>query len=96
MAKGVQRQTELALIGYGLMFISILAITISSKMKGVPINVTTNLVLMTLTIPLTLYIINCTVVGGCVLYAWIHAYVALAMGIMMSIGAIFVVVSLKK
>ena len=96
MAKGIQRQTKLATIGYALMFTSILAITISSKMSGVPINVTTNLVLMTLTIPLTLYIINCTVVGGCVLYAWIHAYIALTLGIVMSIGAIFTVVSLKK
>jgi hypothetical protein len=86
----LQRQTQLAMMGYGLMFISLLVLLISGG-DGVATNkLLPNIFGIGITIPLTLYIINCTVVGGCKTYAWIHAYVALGVGIIFAIFAIFI------
>jgi len=86
----LQRQTQLAMMGYGLMFISLLVLLVAGADGIANQELLPNIFGMGLTIPLTLYIINCTVVGGCKTYAWIHAYVALGVGIMFAIFAIFI------
>ena len=92
----LQRQTQLAMMGYGLMFISLLVLLISGDGLGTQ-ELLPNIFGLGITIPLTLYIINCTVVGGCKTYAWVHAYFALAVGIIFAIFAIFVsAVAMRK
>jgi hypothetical protein len=41
--------------------------------------------MMSISIPITLYVINCTVTGGCKVYAWIHAYLALGAGVLFAL-----------
>ncbi len=86
----LQRQTQLAMLGYGLTFISLLVLLISGGEGIANQELLPNIFGLGITIPLTLYIINCTVVGGCKTYAWIHAYVALGVGIMFAVFAIFI------
>lgn len=90
MAIKLQRQTQLAMMGYGLMFISLLAMLIAGGDGLANQELLPNIFGLGLTIPLTLYVINCTVVGGCKTYAWIHAYVALGVGILFAVFAIFI------
>lgn len=87
MKMKLQRQTQLAMVGYGLIFASLVVTLLTSKGTD---DMLPNLFVLGLTIPLTLYIINCTVVGGCKTYAWIHAYVSLFVGILFAIATIFV------
>lgn len=90
----LQRQTQLAMVGYGLIFASLVVTLLTSKGTDAMLP---NIFVLGLTIPLTLYVINCTVVGGCKTYAWIHAYVSLFVGILFAIATIFVsAVSMKQ
>lgn len=87
----LQRQTQVAVVGYGLIFISVAAIALTTKApyRG---NAMANLLAMLITIPIALYVINCTVVGGCQIYAWIHAYLALGVGVLFGLMTTFFLV----
>ncbi len=80
----VQRQTQVATVGYGLIFAS-LAILVLSATREDKQSAFANLLMMSISIPITLYVINCTVTGGCKVYAWIHAYLALGSGIIIAL-----------
>jgi hypothetical protein len=80
----LQRQTQVATVGYGLVFASF-AILVLSAARDSKESAFANLLMMSISIPITLYVINCTVTGGCKVYAWIHAYLALGAGVLFAL-----------
>jgi hypothetical protein len=80
----LQRQTQVATVGYGLVFASF-AILVLSASRDSKESAFANLLMMSISIPITLYVINCTVTGGCKVYAWIHAYLALGAGVLFAL-----------
>ena len=76
-------QTKIAFIGYVLLAVAIIAMMIQDKGENmlpkmtIPVFVT--YILMS---ALGLYVINCTVLGHCNLYAWIMGYVMVVIGVL--------------
>lgn len=92
----LQRQTQVATVGYSLVFASV-AILILTAARDSKESAFANLLMMSISIPITLYVINCTVTGGCKVYAWIHAYMALGVGVLFAMmTAYFVLVMPPK
>lgn len=77
-------QTKIAFIGYLLILIAMLLSYIKSpSVKGL-----VTMIFYALLFILGLYVINCTVVGKCNLYAWIAGYVVAVIGIIIILGVV--------
>jgi len=77
-------QTKIAFIGYMLLLAALVVMQIQTKNTS-KMSLPMMFAYVVIAI-LGLYIINCTVLGKCNLYAWIAGYVILVMGIMAVLG----------
>jgi len=69
-------QTKIALMGYILILISKIIFLIKNPDSGfIPF-----VILYILTAALGLYVLNCTVVGKCHIYAWLVSYIVSIVG----------------
>lgn len=87
MFKTVAPQTVIAFWGYVLLLI---AMVISLFVGGKPLTagVVSTIVYVGVAI-LSLYVLNCTVVGKCNVYAWIMSYVIVSIAVVVLILAAF-------
>jgi hypothetical protein len=74
-------QTKVAAIGYFFIFMSSLIVlnVLQPELRryyGVKI------LILAISIPITLYGINCTVIGKCETYAWIYGYLLFSYGLL--------------
>ena len=84
-------QTKVALIGYLILLVGMLVATFFSKSNVATIGSTIIFVLIS---ALSLYILNCTVLGHCIVYAWVMAILVVIMGVVG--GVALLSVALKK
>lgn len=80
-------QTKIAFVGYLLILIAMMIYLLqqpSNFMVYLP-----QIIAYVLVYILSLYIINCTVLGKCNLYAWIMSYIVLVIAIIVVLGLIF-------
>ena len=76
-------QTKIAFIGYVLLVVAIIVMMIQDKGENMLPKITIPvLVTYVLMAALGLYVINCTVLGHCNLYAWIMGYVLVVIGVL--------------
>ncbi len=81
-------QTKIAFIGFALLTIALIVSMIQNpELSG---RFLINLIVNIATFVLALYVINCTVLGKCNMYAWIVSYIAVVLGIVSIVGLIFV------
>jgi hypothetical protein len=81
-------QTKVAIIGFILiLFAKILYMIQNTKSAKTFIPI---LFIYLITAALSLYVINCTVVGKCYIYAWIVSYIAAIFGIGLIFSYVFV------
>ena len=87
-------QTKIAFIGFCLSILATFVFMIVQKMGlgKMVIALTLNVLLAIL----SLYVINCTVVGKCNLYAWIVGYIVLTLGVFAVITLMMKMMSGKK
>lgn len=71
-------QTKIALMGYILILLSKIIFLIKNPDGGA--GMTPFIMLYVMTAALGLYVLNCTVVGQCHLYAWITSYIVSVSG----------------
>jgi hypothetical protein len=79
-------QTKIAFIGYVLLLVAMIAFIVKQPetlMFHVP-----NLVGFVVITILGLYVINCTVIGHCNIYAWIVGYVMVIIGVLAVVGVV--------
>jgi uncharacterized membrane protein len=75
----ISPQARLAALGYSLIVIAmIVMIIISNGEKGVAIARLATYIIISI---ISIYAVNCTVVGSCNLYAWIVGYLMIIMGL---------------
>lgn len=79
-------QTKIAFIGYILILLSTLIFTIQNPSLGRPL--IPFIIVYVLSATLALYVLNCTIIGQCQIYAWIVSYLV-AVGGMIMILALF-------
>jgi len=81
-------QAKLAALGYILVTISMIIIAIltadSKTLKYFLIRITTYIVIAVISV----YAINCTVVGSCHMYAWVIGYISVVMGTIVMVSLI--------
>jgi hypothetical protein len=82
----VAPQTKIAFIGFVLLVLSMVISMIQNPKLGSQFVI--NLVVNIASFVLALYVINCTVLGKCNMYAWIISYVAVVLGIISIVGLI--------
>lgn len=84
-------QTKLASVGYFMIVISMIIVSLKSFtwQSLVTIGVYVAFAI------LALYVVNCTVYGQCLTYAWIVAYLLVALGVFAIVGTIYNLVSGK-
>jgi hypothetical protein len=84
----IVQQTKLAGVGYLLLFGSSILVYMTSdnRIKG---RVLANIISMLIIIPVSLYAVNCSVVGGCNLYAWIMSYIVVTYGVLLLLLILF-------
>lgn len=71
-------QTKVAFLGYLLLAVSMIMTFIY---RGWSYDIG-RLAIFVLTVLLALYVLNCTVLGKCIIYAWIVAYIVAVFGIL--------------
>jgi len=88
----ISPQARIAAIGYFLVFASMLVTSLYTKSitSG---KVLASIVFYVLISALSLYVLNCTVTGKCIIYAWVVGWLVVALGIMTILSA---VISLMK
>lgn len=74
-------QTKIAFIGYLLLFVAQVLLVLQNNQNIESRHYVFSLVYI-LSAILGLYVINCTVLGKCNLYAWIMGYILLIIGIL--------------
>jgi len=79
-------QTKVAFVGYVLL--TLVMVLHMLKNPGASMQYLPNLVVYVIIFLISLYVINCTVVGKCNLYAWIVSYVVVVLGILAVVGVI--------
>lgn len=79
-------QTKIAFIGYVLLTVAMIIYVIQSPQIGIAF--IPNIILYVIIYLIALYVINCTVVGKCNLYAWIVSYVVVVLGILSIVGLV--------
>jgi hypothetical protein len=82
----VAPQTKIAFIGFVLLILSMVISMMQNPKLGSQFVL--NLVVNIASFVLALYVINCTVLGKCNMYAWIISYVAVVLGIISIVGLI--------
>jgi len=81
----------IALVGNILYVIGTILVSASLRVRGDIL--AGNLMAMLVTIPIALYALNCSVVGSCLTYAWIYAYISVAVGVLVIIlGVYFLII----
>ena len=88
----MQTQTKIATLGYVMVVLAhfvVLAALLKRPKMGL------NYAMFLITIPLSIYVINCTVVGKCELYASIYSYLVLFWGLLLMLSALFFLLSSK-
>jgi uncharacterized membrane protein len=83
----MEQQTMIALVGNILYVIGTILVSASLRVRGDLL--AGNLLAMMVTIPIALYALNCAVVGSCTTYAWIYAYISVAVGILIIILGVY-------
>lgn len=83
----MEQQTMIALVGNILYVIGTILVSASLRVRGDLL--AGNLLAMMVTIPVALYALNCAVVGSCTTYAWIYAYISVAVGILIIILGVY-------
>lgn len=83
----VTPQAQLAALGYILIVVSM--ITAIILRNGANVDAWMRVIIYTLISTISVYAINCTVVGSCHLYAWVVGYLMVLMGLMVITGLIF-------
>lgn len=83
----MEQQTMIALVGNILYVIGTILVSASLRVRGDLL--AGNLLAMMVTIPIALYALNCAVVGNCTTYAWIYAYISVAVGILIIILGVY-------
>ena len=83
----MEQQTMIALVGNILYVIGTILVSASLRLRGDIL--AGNLIAMLVTIPIALYALNCSVVGNCLTYAWIYAYISVAVGILVIILGVY-------
>lgn len=86
-------QTKVAFIGYILILIAMIIYLIQSPQSF--LTFIPQIVGYIIIYILALYVINCTVLGKCNLYAWIMAYVIVVIAVFMILGLIYKLLSNK-
>lgn len=84
-------QTKIAFIGYILLAVAKIVMIMQDKGEMNPMTIPIFFIYI-LIAALGLYVINCTVLGHCNLYAWIMGYVLVVIGV---IAVITVMMKLK-
>ena len=77
----------IALVGNILYVIGTILVSASLRVRGDIL--ASNLIAMLVTIPIALYALNCSVVGNCTTYAWIYAYISVAVGFLVIILGVY-------
>lgn len=86
--KELTPQAKLAALGYILVTISmILVAVLTADSKTVKIFVT-RIISYIVIAAISVYAINCTVVGSCHMYAWIIGYISIVMGTILMVSLI--------
>jgi hypothetical protein len=80
-------QTKIAFAGFMMLFISQIVYAIQNPSMAKMF--VSNLVGFALVSMLGLYVINCSVVGHCDLYAWVVGYIVAALGVILVVVLIF-------
>ena len=83
----MEQQTMIALVGNILYVIGTILVSASLRVRGDLL--AGNLLAMMVTIPIALYALNCAVVGNCTTYAWVYAYISVAVGILIIILGVY-------
>ncbi len=83
----MEQQTMIALVGNILYVIGTILVAASLRVRGDLL--AGNLLAMMVTIPIALYALNCAVIGNCITYAWIYAYISVAVGILIIILGVY-------
>jgi hypothetical protein len=87
MFKTVAPQTIIAFWGYVLLLIAMVIALFVGK-KPITTGVISTVVYVGVAI-LSLYVLNCTVVGSCHVYAWIMSYVIISIAVIFLIATAF-------
>jgi len=74
-------QTKIAFIGYVLLAVAKIIMIMQEKGPMSPMTIPIFVVYLAIA-ALGLYVINCTVLGHCNLYAWIMGYVVVVIGVL--------------
>lgn len=74
-------QTKIAFIGYVLLAVANIIMIMQEKGPMSPMTIPIFVVYLAIA-ALGLYVINCTVLGHCNLYAWIMGYVVVVIGVL--------------
>ena len=80
-------QTKIAFVGVVLLLIVQIVIAVTNPVQGMMI--IPMLIMQALVFLISLYAINCTVVGKCHLYAWIMSYLFVVLGLIAVILLLF-------
>jgi hypothetical protein len=80
-------QTKVAFIGYMLLFVA-QVVYIIQKPEAIKMFVP-NLLGFAVVAILGLYVINCSVLGSCNMYAWIMGYLIAVLGVVVVIGVVY-------
>lgn len=82
-------QAKIYSLGYLLIFSSLLIMMIAKKSYG--LFTALYIVINAIVFFLSVYVINCTVVGQCHLYAWIMSYGIIVFSVIACLNAIYIV-----
>ncbi len=87
--ESISPQAKLFSLGYLMLFVSMIMTVIIKKTFNTTIMlaVFVNVVVFIISV----YVVNCTVTGGCNIYAWVVAYILIVLGVFSSIGTILVI-----
>lgn len=84
--KLISTQAKLAVMGYLLVLTSTVLTAIYTK--GVTLRLVVSSMFFILISALSVYVLNCTVTGKCILYAWIMGWIIVVLGMMTVFSAV--------
>ncbi len=88
----METQTKIATLGYLMVVVSHVIIVVSLVKQP---SIGLRYIVFLLLIPLSLYIVNCTVVGKCDLYAYIYSSLVFIWGLFLLFAVLFFLLSNK-
>ena len=88
----METQTKIASLGYLMVVFAHIAV-LASLVKRPEIG--SRYIIFLLMIPLSLYVVNCTVVGNCDLYAYIYSFLVFFWGLFLLFAVFFFLIKNK-